>query len=155
MSGKLLGEIGQTKPFGSPEEEALINLFRTAAILQRADEEALKPFGVSPVAYNILRILRGSEPRGLNCQEIRARLITPGPDVTRLLDRLVAKKLVTRVRTEGDRRVVVSRVSPAGLELLGRMDPTVRALPRKLLGHLGAGRVKALIDLLEDARRVD
>ena len=153
MSGKLAKEIGQTKPFGSAEEEALMNLFRTAAVLQRADEEALRPFGLMPAAYNVLRILRGAEPRGLRCQDIRAKLLSPGPDVTRLLDRLVAKKLVTRVRTEGDRRVVVVRITATGLSLLAEMDPRVRALPRELLGHLGRERLALLIDLLEDARR--
>lgn len=152
MSGKLLKEIGQTKPFASVEEEALVNLFRTAALLQREHEAVLRPFGVTPVAYNILRILRGSEPQGLRCQDIRARLITPGPDVTRLLDGLEAKKLSQRVRSESDRRAVVSRITPAGLALLAKLDPVVREMPRTLLGHLGEGKVRKLVDLLEDAR---
>lgn len=152
MSGKLLKELAQTKPFASMEEEALINLMRTSAILQREHEAALKPYGVSPAAYNILRILRGSEPRGLRCQDVRARLVSPGPDVTRLLDGLEAKKLSYRARSESDRRAVVSRITPAGLALLARLDPVARALPKKLLGHLGAKRVAALVDLLEDAR---
>ena len=153
MGGKILKEIAQTKPFASAEEEALMNLYRTAAVLQRAEEEAVKPFGVSPVAYNILRILRGSEPAGLRCQDVRCRLLSPGPDVTRLFDRLVAKDLVTRERSDDDRRSVVVRISPAGTALLGEMDPLVRALPKKLLGHLGRKRVERLIDLLEDARK--
>ena len=155
MSGKLLSEIAQTKPFASAEEEALMNLYRTSAVLQRAEEEVLKPFGVSQVAYNILRILRGAEPRGLRCQDVGARLLSPGPDVTRLLDRLVAKKLVTRLRSDDDRRAVVTRIAAAGLALLQDMDPHVRALPKKLLGHLGRERVAQLVDLLEDARRAE
>lgn len=152
MSGKILKEIAQTKPFATAEEEALMNLFRTTAVLRLSEEEALKPYRISPAAYNILRILRGSQPHGLRCQEVRARLLTPGPDVTRLLDRLAAKKLVSRERPEGDRRTVVVRISPAGLELLAEMDPLVRALPKKLLGHLGREKVERLIELLEDAR---
>ena len=152
MSGKLLKELAQTKPFASMEEEALINLMRTAALFQREQEAALKSHGISPAAYNILRILRGSEPRGLRCQDVRARLISPGPDVTRLLDGLEAKKLSFRTRAIVDRRAVVSRITPAGLALLAKLDPLVRDLPKKLLGHLGAERVRALVDLLEDAR---
>lgn len=153
MSGTLAREIGQGRPFGSPEEEALMNLFRTASVLQHAHEAALEPFGVSPVAYNILRILRGAEPRGLRCQDVGARLLTPGPDVTRLLDRLHAKKLISRNRTERDRRAVVVRITDAGLDLVAKIEPITRSLPRTLLGHLGAGRVRRLIRLLEEARQ--
>ena len=152
MGGKLAGEIRQTKPFGSVEEEALLNLTRTAAVLQGAEADALKPYELSLPQYNILRILRGAGPKGLACQEIAERMIARDPDITRLLDRLEARALIRRARSGEDRRVVVTRISDAGLRLLASMDGELKQLPRKMLGHLGEKRLRVLIGLLERAR---
>jgi len=152
MSGRLAAEIQQTKPFGSLEEEAILNLHRTASILEQAESEALKPHGLSLTQYNALRILRGAGPKGLACQELAGRMITRDPDVTRLLDRLEARKLIERARSNEDRRVVVTRISGAGLKLLATLDAVMRGLPKKVLGHLGEKRLRSLIDLLEEAR---
>ncbi|RPH37070.1 MAG: MarR family transcriptional regulator [Planctomycetota bacterium] len=153
MSGQLAKEVRQTKPFGTPEEEALMNLFRTAAVLQLAHAEALKPSGLSPAGYNVLRILRGAGSEGLRCHDIGERVLAPGPDVTRLLDRLEKRRFVARGRSPDDRRGVIARITPAGLEVLAGLDPIVRDLPRTLLGHLGKDRVTQFTALLEDARR--
>lgn len=153
MSGRLAKEIGQTKPFGTSEEEALMNLFRTAAVLQLAHAEALKPSGLSPAGYNVLRILRGAGPEGLRCHEIGDRVLAPGPDVTRLLDRLEKRRLVARGRSPEDRRGIIARITPAGLEVLADLDPAIRELPRTLLGHLGKERIAQFTTLLEEARR--
>ena len=152
MSGRLAAEIKQTKPFGSLEEEAILNLHRTASILVQAENEAFKPHGLSMTQYNALRILRGAGPRGLACQEIADRMIARDPDVTRLVDRLLERKLVARERSDEDRRVVVTRITEGGLKLLAALDVELRGLPRKVLGHLGGKKLSALIDLLEEAR---
>ena len=152
MGGRLAGEIRQTKPFSSPAEEALLNLQRTASVLGQAIAEALKPHGLSETQYNALRILRGAGPKGLACQEIAGRMIARDPDITRLLDRLEARKLIERARSQEDRRVVVTRISESGLKLVASLDASLRELPRKILGHLGEKKLKALIGLLEEAR---
>ena len=152
MSGKLAGEIKQTKPFGSAEEEALLNLMRTASVLEGAETAALKPYDLSLPQYNILRILRGAGSKGLACQEIAERMITRDPDVTRLLDRLEARALVQRARSIEDRRVVVTKIAEAGVRLLASLDAGLKDLPGKLLGHMGEKRLRALIGLLERAR---
>src|SRR4029450_1406092 len=87
MTGKLAKEIRQTKPFGSPAEEAILNLHRTASVLAQLFAETLKPHGLTEVQYNALRILRGAGRAGLSCQEIADRMITHDPDITRLGDR--------------------------------------------------------------------
>jgi DNA-binding MarR family transcriptional regulator len=153
MSGRLAKEIRQVKPFGTPEEEALMNLFRTTAVLQLAEAAALKPSGLSAAGYNVLRILRGAGAEGLRCHDIAERVLAPGPDVTRLLDRLEKRKLITRARAPEDRRGVVARITAAGQAALAELDPVVRDLPVKLLGHLGKERVAQLTALLEQARR--
>jgi DNA-binding MarR family transcriptional regulator len=153
MGGRLAREIRQTRPFGSLAEEAILNVERTASVLAQAVAEALKPHGLSEAQYNVLRILRGAGPRGCSCQEIAERLVARDPDVTRLLDRLEARGLIGRARSPEDRRVVVTRLSASGAGLLAGLDAPLRALPGKLLGHLGDRKLRALIDLLEQARR--
>jgi DNA-binding MarR family transcriptional regulator len=152
VSGKLAGEIRQAKPFGSVEEEALLNLMRTASVLGGAEADALKPYELSLPQYNILRILRGAGPQGLACQEIAERMIARDPDVTRLLDRLETRALIQRARSSEDRRVVVTKIAEAGLKLLASIDTELRDLPKKLLGRLGEKRLRVLIGLLERAR---
>lgn len=152
MSGKLAKELLQTRPFATAGEEAFLNVLRTATLLDQAEAEALKPHGLSPSQYNILRILRGAGQVGRSCQEIGERLITRDPDLTRLLDRLEMRSLAVRERSRGDRRIVITRISQPGLDLLATLDPIIRELPRKALGHLGEKKLRTLIDLLEEAR---
>lgn len=151
MTGLLAHEIQQRIPFASLEVEAFLNLQRTADRLRRALVEALRPQGLSPAGYNLLRILRGTA-EGLPCSEVSARLVAHDPDVTRLADRLAEAGLLERARKAGDRRVVVLRITPTGLTLLNRLGPELEALHRQLLGHLSADRLTTLIDLLEQAR---
>jgi DNA-binding MarR family transcriptional regulator len=152
MSGKLAREIRQTKAFSSTAEEAILNIQRTASVLSQAFAETLRPHGLSETQYNALRILRGAGAAGLACQEIAERMITHDPDITRLLDRLEARRLVARARSENDRRVVVARISAEGLRLLAALDREAREMPQKALGHLGEKRLRILIGLLERAR---
>jgi DNA-binding MarR family transcriptional regulator len=81
-----------------------------------------KSFGLSGPQYNVLRILRGARGEDLSCHEVGNRLLKRVPDVTRLLDRLEARGLIERWRCTDDRRVVRTRITDAGLELLGQID---------------------------------
>lgn len=153
MTGKLREEIGKTGPFVSLEEEVMLNLLRTADRLTHAIELALRPSGLSPTQYNVLRILRGVWPGGLPCQEIARRMITRDADLTRLLDRLEKRQLVNRLRQNDDRRVVLATIAPAGLTLLETLDPVVAAVNEKSLAHLGPDRLALLLELIEQARR--
>src|SRR2546421_705841 len=112
----LAKEIKKTKPFDSAEQEALLNLLRTADVLGREMAQVLAPADLSPTQYNMLRILRGAG-EALACGEIGSRMITAAPDVTRLLDRLERRGLVNRCRGEKDRREVKVRITLAGLKL--------------------------------------
>jgi DNA-binding MarR family transcriptional regulator len=152
MPGRLRAEIKQGKPFAAAELEAFLNLQRTADALGRRLAEVLKPAGLSGPQYNILRILRGAEPGGLACREICGRMVTRDPDMTRLLDRLEARGLVMRARGQKDRRVVTTRITEKGSELLKGLDAPILEMHRKLLGHLGDRRLRSLIELLEVAR---
>jgi DNA-binding MarR family transcriptional regulator len=146
-------EIVQEAPFSSVEEEALLNLLRTSDCLQRAFHVKTREWGVTSTQYNVLRILRGAQPQGLTCSAIGSRMITAEPDITRLLSRLKSRKLVLQERDEKDRRVIWTRISPAGLSLLRHMDPVIRLIPIALLGHLEGADLANLIRLLELARK--
>jgi len=146
-------EIAQERPFSSAEEEALLNLLRTADCLQRAFQRMSREWGVTSTQYNVLRILRGSHPQGLTCSAIGDRMITAEPDITRLLGRLKALKLIRQHRDRHDRRVVWTQISEAGLDLLRQMDPAIAAEPRTLLGHLAERDLVELTRLLELARK--
>jgi DNA-binding MarR family transcriptional regulator len=150
---ELKREIAQERPFSGPEEEALLNLLRTADCLNRAIQRKTRPFGITATQYNVLRILRGAEPQGLTCSAIGDRMITAEPDITRLLARLKVLKLIRQQRDKRDRRVIWTQISPAGLALLAAMDPIVLEFPGEMLGHLGNGRLAQLIELLEQARK--
>jgi len=97
---------------GVLEEQVFINLMLTSDLLARRLEPVLKAAEISPTQYNVLRILRGA-PEGLACGEIASRMITRDPDITRLLDRLEKRGLVSRCRDNEDRRMVLTRITEA------------------------------------------
>ncbi len=134
------------------EEDVFVSLWRTADLLSRSVEKVLKAGEVSPTQYNVLRILRGA-PEGLTCSEIARRMITRDPDITRLLDRLEKRGLISRCRETKDRRQVQTRISAEGLKLLAELDQPVAEIHRQQLGHLGREGLHCLQGLLEKARQ--
>ena len=152
MGRGLLAEIKQRKPFDSLEQEALLSIERTAAVLMHGFADSLKAHGITPTQYNVLRILRGAGHEGLCRNEIRERLVAQVPDVTRLLDRMEETGLVARERLEQDRRLVTTRITTSGLALLKRLDAPVAETHARQLGHLSVTQLKSLIALLAQAR---
>ena len=140
------------RPRRSLETDAYVDVQRTADVLARAVSACLRRDDLSPAQYTVLRILRGAGPGGLACGAIAKRMFTRDPDVTRLLDRLEERLLVARTREPGDRRVVRTRVTAGGLRLLARLDEPIARMHAGQLGHLGPGRLRALIRLLALAR---
>ncbi|MGD0775215.1 MAG: MarR family transcriptional regulator [Candidatus Solibacter sp.] len=152
VPGKLQQEIHQTKAIRFPEEEATLNIVRTADVLMLALAGVLKPYLLSATQYNVLRILRGAGDDGASCKDIGARLVARDPDITRLMDRLEQRGLVSRDRAREDRRVVTHRLTRAGLELVNELDAPIEALHRRTMGHMKAGKLRELVGLLEDVR---
>lgn len=144
-------EIHKTEPFECPEQEALLNLFRTSDRLNHRFAQLFSEHGLTCSQYNILRILRG-EGTPLPCLEIAQRTITVVPGITGLIDRLEQKALVQRQRCNKDRRVIYVSVTSAGLDLLAKIDAPLVALHRRLLAHLTPAEVVELSRLLEKAR---
>ena len=151
MPETIATQLKQKRPFSSPEQEALLGLRMSAARLLVPWEQFLKSHAeLSASQYNVLRILRGSHPSGLTCGEIGERTIARDPDITRLVDRLAARGLVLRTRSETDRRVVKVDITRKGLDLLKKLDPHVLQMPRALLGHVSAARLRQLAALLAE-----
>jgi DNA-binding MarR family transcriptional regulator len=145
-------EIGQKRPFRSSSQEAVLGILRTADVVRRFLARVLEPYDVTPQQYNVLRILRGAGDEGLPTLTIGERMLEDSPGVTRLVDRLVAKGLVSRARSREDRRQVLCRIAPPGLDLLAQIDGLVDAQDDAALGILTPDEQKVLIRLLDRIR---
>ena len=155
MSGheSLIGrEIRQTRPFRSRRQEAFLGLLRTTDVVKRLVTRVFQPVGVTRQQYNVLRILRGAGDDGLPTLAIAERMVECSPGVTRLVDRLVAKGWVSRERCPDDRRQVICRITPSGLELLAGLDDPVERATRESLAGLDDDEIERLIDLLDRIR---
>jgi len=152
VPGKLQEELKQTRPFARIEEEAVLNVMRTAEVIERVLSDFLKGFDLSPVQYNVLRILRGAEPAGATCSQIGERLLTRDPDITRLLDRMELRGWIERERSREDRRAVITRVSETGMQLVNRIDRPIEAMNQSKMGRFGHDDLAVLVTTLERVR---
>jgi DNA-binding MarR family transcriptional regulator len=152
MTSRLQAELKQTKPFPRRSSEALLSVMRTAALLEHQVNEVLRPYGITELQYNVLRILRGAGPDGWCGREIAERLVSKVPDVSRLLDRMESMQLLRRERDPSDRRHVTARITPKGLRLLDESTPALDAFERERFGHLDAQLLQHIIDGLAEVR---
>ena len=152
MPSRLQAEIKQSKPFPHRSSEALLSVLRTAAVLEHRINELLRPFGITELQYNVLRILRGAGTQGLCGREISERLVSKVPDVSRLLDRMEGMQLLRRERDATDRRHVTARITPTGLELLQETTPKLEAFEREHFRDFDSQRLQQIIDGLADVR---
>jgi DNA-binding MarR family transcriptional regulator len=134
------------------EEEAALAVIRTADRLMLQVTGLLKPYSLSPTQYNVLRILRGAGKAGASCKDVANRLITRDPDVTRLMDRLEKRGLLTRDRDPEDRRVVTHRLTDEGLALVNELDRPIQDQHRANMRDIDPATLQALIAILEDIR---
>lgn len=134
------------------QNRVFVALLQTADTLGQEAEQLLKSAGLTGAQYNVLRILRGAGPGGLACRSIGDRMISHDPDMTRLLDRMEKRGLVSRERQTDDRRVIKTRVTSQGLDLLKTLDHPVRELHKRQFRHMSAARLKTLAELLEEVR---
>ncbi|PHQ79434.1 MAG: MarR family transcriptional regulator [Phycisphaera sp.] len=151
----LQDEIGKKQPFDLPEEEAYLNVRRSAATLESFFGRLFRKAGLSEATYNVLRILRAAGDDGRCWGEIRQDLVVPVPDVTRLIDRLEKTGLCERQRSVTDRRKVFITITPKGKDVVDRLDEPVRGMLRGRLGHMNEGDLRKLSSLLEQIRDQD
>ncbi len=149
MAGRLAKEIKQTKPWRLAEEEAFLNLARTYEHIELRIGELFKTNGLSHTQYNVLRILRGSHPDGVTCGQIADRMVTHDPDITRLLDRMESRGLVSRERSKEDRRVVLTNITQQGIQLVNSLDRPLEQSLKQQFEKLSERDTQNLIRLLE------
>lgn len=152
MTTPLARELRQNKPFANLQEEVFLNVLRTGDALLRGEVEVLRTAELSFPQYNVLRILRGAGRDGLPTGGIAERMVNRDPDLTRLLDRLEARRLVRRSRDGADRRVIVAAITEAGRKLLSRLDDRVSDVHRNQLRHMSRTQLQTLAELLVLAR---
>ena len=133
----------------SQEAKVSVTLMRVADHLMQEGEQLIKEYGLTGTQYNVLRILRGAGPEGLACKDIGERMISRDPDMTRLLDRMEKRSLITRERQTEDRRVIKTRITPEGLEILKKLDAPIDELHRKQFRNLSASQLKGLAEALD------
>ena len=153
---KDVGSIGevlkQTKPFSSDGQEALMMLIAVTEQIQRPFQQLFADQDLTHQQYNVLRILRGAGKDGLQTLEIASRMVERTPGITRLIDRLVKKGLVDRLRSPEDRRQVWCSISAEGRKLLRRVDGPIASLDEHALDPLSGTEVRQLIRLLDKVR---
>lgn len=108
--------------FTSEHQKAMVNILFTASWLNQKNSSHLKKFNLTPEQFNVLRILRGSNPKPMRLADIAERMIERNSNCTRLVEKLRIKGYVKRVLCEGNRRQVDISITPAGLKLLAEID---------------------------------
>ncbi len=141
-------EVPPRKVTRTLEETAYLELLQAGRVAERWATEAMKPTGLTPSQFNVLRILRGARPEALPCKTISERMVHHDPDVTRLLDRLERLGWIEKARDTRDRRVVKVGITPAGLEVIESASRVVGGCLRSALGHFNEQELTTLIELL-------
>jgi len=152
MPPTILTEIKQSKPFEQFQQEVLVNLRRTAAVLTRQLENEFKPVGLTVTQFNVLRIVRGAGAPGIVQADIAERLVADTPDVPRLVKRLEDASLVVRRSDPNDARVLIVTLSPKGRKTLKAIDKLLRSINHTFFANLSQAELKTLNELLTKAR---
>jgi len=142
----------RTRRFDSPEQEAFLNLWRTYDRLRAMEDNLFAGFDLTPQQYNVLRLLKAEHPEPVATLTLAERLVSRAPGITRMLDKLEQRSLISRTRSANDRRTVHVGIAIAGLALLDRIAGPLRECHARQLGHLKPGELKTLTALLKVAR---
>jgi DNA-binding MarR family transcriptional regulator len=137
----------------SLEERIAVLILRAADFVGQQGEQLFKAHGLTATQYNVLRILRGAGTEGLPCKSVGDRMISHDPDITRLLDRMEKRGLIVRERQKDDRRVVKTRITQQGMEILKKLDQPVREVHKKHFAHVSATKLKQLEELLGECQK--
>ena len=149
-----MGSASKTNKQPTPiEDQLFVTVVKTADFLGQQAEQLLKSRGLTGTQYNVLRILRGAGPDGLPCRSVADRMISHDPDMTRLLDRMEKRGLISRERQKDDRRVVKARITPQGLDMLKKLDLPVREMHKRQFEHMSSAKLKQLAELLGECQK--
>lgn len=153
MAAALREDLKKRHPFDSLPQEAMLAIMRTSDLLENRFARLLRPYGLTPTQYNVLRILRG-EGEPLPCLEIANRMIQVAPPITRVIDQLLKLALVTKTRCTTDRRVFRIALKPKAIQQLAQLDQPVLDLHSQLMQGIAANDLQQMLDTLESIRAV-
>jgi DNA-binding MarR family transcriptional regulator len=137
--------------FDSLQQEAYLALWRTYDRLRALEDELFNRYELTAQQYNLLRLL-GAAQSPVPTLTLAERLISRAPDITRMVDKLESRGVITRTRSTKDRREVLVEITATGAKLLDRIAGPLKACHERQLGHLSTPELKALIGLLQAAR---
>lgn len=135
--------------FDGPFQEAILNVWVTSSYIRGLYEEVFEGADLTLTQYNVLRILNGAYPEGYCRSDVSRRMLDRAPDLTRLIDRLVKRGLVQRLKSPTDGRQSVARITPRGRNLLQLMHPKVRAVEKAFSNRLTEAEALELSRLCE------
>ena len=144
-----IDEALQTK-FKSPQQKAIINIRFTSNFLGNVQQNSMNQYDLTMPQFNILRILRGAGEE-INVNTVKDRMIEKSPNTTRLMDKLIDKGLIERIRCEKDRRVVFVKISENGLAILSEIDKNID-MNTLINAGLTDEEANTLSDLLDKTR---
>ncbi|MFT6211010.1 MAG: DNA-binding MarR family transcriptional regulator [Bacteroidia bacterium] len=149
---RLEDEIRQDKGFKSQQQKAMVNIFYTEGWLRNRLSETLKPYDLTSQQYNVLRILRGSNPEPMSTSCVRSRMLDKMSDVSRIVDRLFKKALVDKRLCITDKRLVDVFITDAGLTLLDKIDESMDGMDKMFAGITDeeAATLNQILDKLRD-----
>ncbi len=139
--------------FQSEAQKAIVNAIYTGNWIVQKQQELLKPFGLTVQQYNVLRILKGQQGNPMTVLAITERMLDKMSNASRLVDKLLEKKLVLRRECPQDRRAVDILILPAGLDLLKEVAQ-VQQDWGKHFDALGVKRLEEMNQLLDEFRTV-
>lgn len=148
---KLEDELRQQ--FTDNFQRAYLNVIFTANWMETNVQQMLKDFNITAPQFNVLRILRGQKGKPMSAFAIQERMIHRTSNVTRILEKLVEKKLVTRENSTVNRRMIDVKLTPEGLELINSTDEVVNQSYKRLSEQLTdeqAGKMADWLDLMRD-----
>lgn len=134
------------------EKKTVLNVMMTQNVLSEQLNVVLKPFDISAEQFNVLRILRGQNGKAASMAVIQERMVAKTSNTTRLVDKLLAKELVTREVCSDNRRKIDVTITDLGLALLVDLDPKIDAHERDFASKLTQDELVTLNQLLEKYR---
>jgi DNA-binding MarR family transcriptional regulator len=149
---RTIEELIKTKPIKDSHQRAFLNTIYTGAWLLHRMNQSLKPYDITEPQYNVLRILRGQHGNPMSLFDIQNRMLQKMSNVSRLVDKLLDKKLVVRNECKENRRKVDISITQKGLDLLDETDPLLLKIYDELSGNLKKDEAKQLAELLDALR---
>ncbi len=147
---KIEEEIKQSK-FANEYQKLMINLLFTGNWVYYHNKKFLKPYSISPEQYNVLRILRGQKPKPASVNLLNERMLDKMSNVSRLVEKLRAKELITRTESSDDRRQVDITITKKGLKVLAEIDQKMMDL-EEMFSSISESKAQQLNDLLDEVR---